>query len=46
MKKEHRNFIVLKVKNSWIICYLKKRIAFGFKSKEDAESYKSFLYSR
>jgi len=46
MVREHRLFIVLKIKDKWTVFFGREKVSPGYILREDAESYKKFLLSR
>ena len=46
MTKEHRNFVIRKIRDLWAVCCFGKIVKAGFKTKNDAIDYRLFLNSR
>lgn len=46
MIKRCKSFIVLKVRDKWIVFFKNKKVSSSFYDKKEAEEYKQFLMSR
>lgn len=46
MRKEHKPFSIVKIKEFWCVFFKKKKVSSYFDKKSEAEDYKSFLRSR